>query len=330
MADVRYRDARDATLERPSGANGREASEQGNWPETAVGPIAGPVTSALNSHYASFSGQLKLSILMCAYNEQNTIAQAIAEILEIKYPCDIELIVVDDGSTDATPDLIKQVTDPRIISYSHSSNCGKGAALLSALSLASGTHVLPFDADLEYDPEDILKMLVPVLKGRSEVVYGARLFGCNTVYQSYRYAAGNRFLTRITNVLFNAYLSDLHTCLKLIPLVMFKSLSFSETGFGLDTELTALLLRNGVRPFEVSISYYSRSHSQGKKITWRDAIVCLWILFRVRLSRDRSQIFIYPSSRNQEHVRSLATESACHNLAARGPEPFPSSDFAAP
>ena len=328
MTDVRHRDMPDETLERSSGVNSREASEQDNWPETAVDPTAGLVASALNSHYASFSGQLKLSILMCAYNEENTIAQAIAEILEVKYPCDIELIVVDDGSTDATPDLIKQVSDPRIITYRHSSNSGKGAALLSALSLATGTYVLPFDADLEYDPEDILKMLVPVLKGRTEVVYGARLFGCNTVYQSYRYAVGNRFLTRVANLLFNAYLSDLHTCLKLVPLAMFKSLSLSETGFGLDTELTALLLKNGVRPFEVSVSYYSRSHSQGKKITWRDAIVCLWILFRVRMSRGRSQIYINASSRNQELVRSLAIESAYHNFAARGTEPFPSSDFA--
>ena len=252
MTDVRHRNMPDETVERSSGVNSREASEQGNWPETAVDPTAGLVASTLNSHYAFFSGQLKLSILMCVYNEENTIAQAIAEILEVKYPCDIELIVVDDGSTDATPDLIKQVSDPRIITYRHSSNSGKGAALLSALSLATGTHVLPFDADLEYDPEDIVKMLVPVLKGRSEVVYGARLFGCNTVYQSYRYAVGNRFLTSVANLLFNAYLSDLHTCLKLVPLAMFKSLSLSETGFGLDTELTALLLKNGVRPFEVS------------------------------------------------------------------------------
>jgi dolichol-phosphate hexosyltransferase len=330
MTDVRDGVVRDATLEIFSDAISCEASEQGNWPETAVSPTAGPIASPLNSHHAPFSGQLKLSILMCAYNEQDTIAQAIAGILEIKYPCGIELIVVDDGSTDATPDLIKQVSDPRIISYRHSHNSGKGAALMSALSLATGTHALPFDADLEYDPEDIPKMLAPVLKGRSDVVYGARLFGCNTVYRSYRYAVGNRFLTRITNVLFNAYLSDLHTCLKLVPLTLFKSLGLSETGFGLDTELTALLLKNGIRPFEVSASYYSRSHSQGKKITWRDAIVCLWILFRVRMSRGRSQTYIDTSSRNQEHVRSLAVESACHNLAARGTEPFPSSDFAGP
>ena len=286
--------------ERTSGANTYEASEQDNWSETTLGPT---------------SARPKLSILMCAYNEQNTITQAIAEILEANFPCDVELIVVDDGSTDATPDLINQVSDPRVIYYRHQRNSGKGSALLSAISLATGTHVLPFDADLEYDPEDIPRMLRPMLKGRSEVVYGARLFGCNTVYQSYRYAVGNRFLTRIANVLFNSYLSDLHTCLKLVPLAMLKSLNLSETGFGLDTELTALLLRNGVRPFEVSVSYYSRSHSQGKKINWRDAFVCLWILLRVRLSGGSREISVDASARDRECVRSLAAESVCHGVA---------------
>jgi glycosyltransferase involved in cell wall biosynthesis len=246
---------------------------------------------------------------MCAYNEENTIVQAIVEILATKYPCDIELIVVDDGSTDATSDLIKQINDPRIISYRHPKNLGKGSSLLSAVSLATGTYVLPFDADLEYDPEDIPKMLAPVLRRKSDVVYGARLFGCNTVYHSYRYAIGNRILTLMTNVMFNAYLSDLHTCLKLVPLTIFKNLSLSEAGFGLDTELTALLLKNGVRPFEVSVSYYSRSHAQGKKISWRDAIACLWILLRVRFGRDTRQISVTTSQMNRERVTIFAAES---------------------
>jgi dolichol-phosphate hexosyltransferase len=228
----------------------------------------------------------KLSILMCAYNEERTIMQAIREVLEIGYPCDVELIVVDDGSTDATAKLIAQIRDPRVVTENHPDNRGKGAALLSGAALASGTHIIPFDADLEYVPEDIPKLLAPVLKGRTDVVYGARLFGCNTVYQSYRYALGNRLLTWLANLLFNAHLSDMHTCLKLMPLAMFRSLPLRETGFGLDTELTALLLKHGIRPFEVSVSYYGRSHVQGKKITWKDAFSCLRILLRVRLARN--------------------------------------------
>lgn len=266
---------------------------------------------------SSVRARPKLSILMCAYNEQDTIVQAIQAILDTKYPCDIELIVVDDGSTDATPMLITQLSDPRVILHRHPHNLGKGSALLSAASLATGTYVLPFDADLEYDPEDIPRLLAPVLRGRAEIVYGVRLFGCNTVYQSYRYAVGNRLLTRIANVLFNAYISDLHTCLKLMPRMMFNSLNLGEKGFGLDTELTALLLKKGVRPFEVSVSYYARSQAQGKKITWRDAIACLLILFRVRMSKISPSSHISISEPAVEGISTgmFTSNSARHNLA---------------
>lgn len=118
-------------------------------------------------------------------------------------------------------------------------------------------------------------------------MYGVRLFGFNTVYQSYRYAVGNRLLTTIANVLFDANLSDLHTCLKLVPADLFKNLALRENGFGLDTELSASLLRLGIRPFEVPVSYYSRSHAQGKKINWRDAFECVRVLLRVRVTRRK-------------------------------------------
>ena len=125
----------------------------------------------------------------------------------------------------------------------------------------------------------------PILTGRFDVVYGTRLFGYNTVYQSFRYAVGNKVLTTMTNILFDSFLSDLHTCLKLMPLDLFRSLDLREKGFGLDTELTATLLRLGIRPFEVPVSYYSRSHAQGKKINAGDAVDCLHILLQVRARR---------------------------------------------
>jgi glycosyltransferase involved in cell wall biosynthesis len=236
---------------------------------------------------------VKLSILMAAYNEERTIAKAVHGILQANFPCEVELIVVDDGSADATPDLLKEIDDPRVIVDRHAKNRGKGASILTAASLATGTHIIPFDADLEYAPEDIADMLVPVIKGRCDVVYGVRLFGCNTVYQSYRYAIGNKVLTHFTNILYNSYLNDLHTCLKLIPLATFRELNLTELGFGLDTQVTAMLLRDGVRPFEVPVSYYSRSHEQGKKINWRDAVQCVWILMRTRVTpakRTRSRV----------------------------------------
>jgi dolichol-phosphate hexosyltransferase len=226
---------------------------------------------------------MKLSILMPAYNEERTIIQAIDEVLSAEYPCDVELIVVDDGSTDGTPMLLDQVEDPRVRIHRHPINRGKGAAVLSAAAFATGTHALLFDADLEYSPDDISSMLAPVCKGRCSIVYGARVRGYNTVYRSYLYAAANRLLSRAANVLFNACLTDLHTCLKLVPLPLLRNLHLTETRFGLDTELTAVLLRLGARPFEVAVSYCARSRSEGKKITLRDAMISGWILLRVRL-----------------------------------------------
>lgn len=252
---------------------------------------------------------LKLSILMAAYNEERTITQVISEILKADFPCEIELIVVDDGSTDGTPDLLSMVDDTRVILLRHPANQGKGAALLNAAATATGTYVLPFDADLEYEPDDIPKVLEPILKGRCDVVFGARLFGCNTVYQTYLYAAGNRLLTRLANILFNAHLTDLHTCLKLVPLATLRSLDLREKGFGLDSEITASLLKEGVRPFEVPVSYYGRSHADGKKIRWRDAVACVRILLRVRLRRrSRRQ----PMSERQG-------EGECARIAMAGP-----------
>ena len=241
---------------------------------------------------------VKLSILMAAYNEEATITKAVHGILQASFPCEVELIVVDDGSVDATPDLLKEIDDPRVIVHRHAKNSGKGASILTAATLATGTHIIPFDADMEYAPEDIADMLIPVIKGRADVVYGVRLFGCNTVYQSYRYAIGNKVLTHFANILYNSYLNDLHTCLKLMPLSMFRGLNLTETGFGLDTQVTAMMLRTGVRPFEVPVSYYSRSHEQGKKINWRDAVWCVWVLVRTRfisVKRTRSQVPATPA-----------------------------------
>jgi hypothetical protein len=268
-------------------------------------------TSALPAQRGSSvqSRPLKLSILMAAYNEEKTVTRVINEILKAAYPCEIELIVVDDGSTDETPTLLSQVNDPRVIVLRHPRNQGKGAALLSAASRATGTHVLPFDADLEYIPEDIPRVLEPISRGRCDVVYGVRLSGCNTVYPNYLYAAANRLLTRLANVLFNANLTDLHTCLKLVPLATLKSLNLREKGFGLDSELTASLLRLGIRPFEVPVSYYGRSHADGKKIRWHDGLACARILLWIRLR---------PAPR-QERLSDCQEEGDLSRVAAVGP-----------
>jgi hypothetical protein len=231
------------------------------------------------------TSNIKLSILMPAYNEHRTIRAAVETVFSQDYPCEIELVVVDDGSDVPVVDLLVGIADPRLLVYRHSANLGKGAALREAAAIASGTHLVPLDADLEYDPADIVPMLAPVIAGRCDLVYGVRLFGANTRFQSYRHAVANRGLTLAANVMYDAAISDLHTCLKLMPIELFRSFPLRESGFGLDTEITACILKTGARPFEVPVSYHSRSKEQGKKVTWHDGVRCLQILARVKSAR---------------------------------------------
>jgi glycosyltransferase involved in cell wall biosynthesis len=226
-----------------------------------------------------------LSIIMPVYNESATVVTAVERVLSVDYPCPVELIVVDDGSVDATPRLLADVRRPGVHVVRHERNQGKGAAVRTGVNRAAGTHMIIMDADLEYSPGDIVAMLLPVAEGRSDHVFGTRVFGMNTLFPSFRFAMGGRLLTLAANALYDSCLTDLHTCLKLVPVRDFRTLSLSENGFGLDTELTARLLRAGVRPFEVPVTYHGRPFDEGKKISWRDGLQCLRILARVRLQR---------------------------------------------
>lgn len=225
---------------------------------------------------------MKLSILMPVYNEFATLSSAIKEVLAVEYPCEIELVVVDDGSTDGTRDLYGSFAgDTRVSIHLHKVNQGKGAAVRTAAEVATGDYIIMCDADLEYSPGEIPSLLAPVLTGDVDVVYGTRTFGSHNAY-SYLYVLGNRFVTTAANVLFNCYISDLETCFKLIPRELYRSLDIRETGFGMEAEVTGKLLRRGVRPYEVPISYKARSREAGKKLTWRDGVEALWILVRER------------------------------------------------
>jgi hypothetical protein len=262
-----------------------------------------------------------LSILMPAYNEQRTIARVVGNILRTELPCPFELIVVNDGSSDSTEQILKNLLGhPKLTVITHPENRGKGAALRTASATAMGTHIVPFDADLEYEPRDLAAMLEPVLEGRWQVVFGVRLFGVNTRYQSYAHAMGNRALTSVANILFGAYISDMHTCLKLLPVSLFRQLELTESGFGLDTELTAKLLRVGIRPFEVPVSYHSRSAEQGKKITWRHGVECVGVLMRERRRPSRLEAVehfatafqdaLHPSAEAPQPVRDIASRAS--------------------
>ena len=225
---------------------------------------------------------MKLSILMPASNEAATVGLAIKRVLDVRYPCEIELVAVDDGSKDNTREVLAGIDDPRLVIGEHPVNRGKGAAVRTAAAMATGDHMIVFDADLEYYPEDILNLLAPLQRGDAEVVYGVRTFGASTAH-SFWFVIGNKVNTFTANAVFNTWISDLHTCLKLMPLDLFRQLPVRENGFGLDTEITALLLARGYRPYEVPINYKARSREEGKKLTWGDGVESTWILFRVRV-----------------------------------------------
>ncbi len=227
---------------------------------------------------------MKLSILMPVYNEEAHVGEAVKQTLAVDYPCDVELLVVDDGSRDGTAEILRRFDDERLRVLTHPRNQGKGAAIRTAAKHATGDYVVPLDADLEYDPMDLPKLLAPVLDGRARVVYGNRVFGSHTAY-SFWYVVGNKAITTAANILYNSYLGDLETCFKLIPTSLFRQLDIRSRGFGIEAEITAKLLKRGIKPYEVPISYRARTREEGKKITWRDGVEALWILSRERVRR---------------------------------------------
>ena len=227
---------------------------------------------------------MKLSILMPVFNEVATLESAVKRVLDVTYPVDTELVIVDDGSTDGTRELYSAWSDdPRVIVHLKESNSGKGSAIRKAAELATGDYVIPCDADLEYSPEEIPGLLAPIRDRQVQVVYGTRTFGSHNAY-SYLYVLGNRGVTTVANILFNCYISDLETCFKLMPLALYRDLDIKSAGFGMEAEITGKLLGRGIRPYEVPVTYYARSREAGKKLTWRDGVDAVWILLRERIA----------------------------------------------
>jgi glycosyltransferase involved in cell wall biosynthesis len=225
---------------------------------------------------------------MPVYNERATLASAVKAVLDVPYQCDVELVIVDDGSMDGTRDLYPGLTDDvRVSVHMHERNRGKGAAIRTAAAAATGDYVIMCDADLEYSPAEIPSLLQPVLDKEAEVVYGTRTFGSHNAY-SYLYVLGNRAVTTAANVLFNCYISDLETCFKLVPTRLYRQMDIREAGFGMEAEITGKLLRRGIRPYEVPITYKARTREAGKKLTWRDGVEALWILLRERFAPRRA------------------------------------------
>ncbi|HUZ21091.1 MAG TPA: glycosyltransferase family 2 protein [Acidimicrobiales bacterium] len=238
--------------------------------------------------------RFKLTVVVPVFNEERTIHQVL-EALDAQRLADaMEVIVVDDGSTDDTSEILDSRWQRHRV-VRHDRNRGKGAAVRTGIELATGTHLLVFDADSEYDAGDIPRLVEPILNGRAEVVYGVRMRGSGTTFPYYLNAVGNRLMTGVANAIFGSAITDMHTCLKLLPLPMLRGMRLDEEGFGLDTEISAELLRLGFRPYEVAVTYVGRSPEEGKKIRLGDAGRCLAVLCKVRTRgrvryarRDRS------------------------------------------
>ena len=225
-----------------------------------------------------------LSILMPVYNERERAGEAIAQVLGTDLPTPFELIVVDDGSTDGTAEVLRSAgADERVHLVAHERNRGKGAAVTTALAHARGEYATIFDADLEYDPADMALLLPPLLDGRANACFGVRAFDGYTSH-SFLYVLGNRAVTLACNVLFNVYLHDIMTCHKMMSTDLFRSLNLRSAGFAIEPEIAARLVQRGERIFEVPVHYRARASEEGKKLTALDGVRVLATLVRCRVS----------------------------------------------
>jgi dolichol-phosphate hexosyltransferase len=226
-----------------------------------------------------------LSILMPVYNEIERVERAITEVLETELPSDFELIVIDDGSTDGTREILRNGQwDGRVRLFEHELNKGKGAAVLTGLSHARGEFAAIFDADLEYDPSDLGLLMPPLLDGRANVCFGVRAFDGYTSH-SFLFVLGNKGVTLACNILYNVYLHDIMTCHKMIRTDIFRDLSLRSLGFAIEPEITARLVQHGERIFEVPVHYRARSNEEGKKLTALDGFRVIGTLLRCRFTR---------------------------------------------
>jgi glycosyltransferase involved in cell wall biosynthesis len=223
----------------------------------------------------------RLSVIVPVFNERNTVAEIVRRMRSVDLPVEREIVIVDDGSDDGTRDVLTQLGDSTVRVVKHPVNRGKGAAIRTGLEHATGDVVLVQDADLEYDPEDWPKLLAPVLKGRARVVYGSRFTG-ERRNMLFLHWVGNRFLSLVTNILYNSTLSDMETCYKLFERNVLDGIQLRAERFDFEPEFTAKILRRGVRIYEVPISYAGREPHEGKKITWRDGVTALWTLVKYR------------------------------------------------
>ena len=234
---------------------------------------------------------MKLSVLMPVYNERKTLAEIVSRVLEqrINGINSLELVIVDDASTDGSTEIIEQLANiyPQIQPIFQKKNQGKGAAIRKAIKVASGDIAIIQDADLEYDPNDFRVVLTPILQGDADVVYGSRFIIKKEGRDLYsKHVLGNRFLTFLSNRFANLNLTDMETCYKAFRLQALKTMPLRSNRFGIEPEITAKIAKRKLRFHEVPISYHARTYAEGKKIKWKDGIVAIYVILKYWLVDD--------------------------------------------
>jgi glycosyltransferase involved in cell wall biosynthesis len=222
-----------------------------------------------------------LSVVMPVYNERTTIDEIIRRVVAV--PIRKELIVVDDGSTDGTGEILDTLKQELSFTLLRQTNAGKGAALRRGFAAVTGDLVVIQDADLEYSPEEFPELIELICQGKADVVYGSRFLGRHRVFLFTHYL-GNRVVTLATNLLYNTMLTDMETCYKVMRVEVLRSMTLESNGFGIEPELTAKIFKRGFRVYEIPITYAGRGYNEGKKITWTAGLVALWVLLKYRFT----------------------------------------------
>lgn len=258
-----------------------------------------------------------VSVVIPVFNERRTVEALLRKVAEVELRT--EVIVVDDGSTDGTRDILPELEAAGLIDVleMHERNRGKGAALRTGFQKATGDVVVVQDADLEYDPSEFPILLEPILSGKAEAVYGSRFLGGAHRVLFFWHSVGNRFLTLLSNMFTDLNLTDMETCYKMVRRDLLQSLPLSADRFGIEPELTARLAQSGARLYELQISYHGRSYDEGKKIGWRDGVSAIWSIFKFNLLGPRAPRWQAPAVPPWEARRALeaGTDAAAEPLS---------------